>query len=449
MLSDVLLSWNAVEVSAMDFYKDIFKLGEGYIQNENESSGLYKANPIGYWKNNGEDHGHFRILFEDTFEDILKQLQDADFALLNCISYFGRRRDQEHASKMFSMIFDLDGVADEKLNNFLSGAVVAKVYPVPNYVVLSGHNVHLYYNFENPISLFPNTKLQLKELKYALTEKIWNPLTSNLESVQKQGIFQAFRVIGGKTKSDASESFVRAFRLNEHPWSLDRLCDFVSDDFRVDEMKVFKETKYTLEEAKKLFPKWYEKVIVNKDTTQKKWDIKGKVHGDDPYALYHWWMRMIKEGAMYTHRYFCVMALAIYATKNDVPYDILEKDALDLIPLLNAIEPSHPFTESDVTSALECYDSRYCTFPREDIKHLTAIEIPVNKRNHRPQAIHMKYMNNQKKFKAEIGECTNGGRPSKEAIVQDWCRENPLGTKYECSKQTGLDPKTVRKWWSK
>lgn len=449
MLSDVLLSWNAVEVPAMDFYTDVFKLGEGYIQKENESRGLYKANPIGYWKNDGEERGHFRILFEDTFEEILKELQNADFALLNGISYFGRRRDQEHASKMYSMIFDLDGVTDETLNNFLSGAVVAEVYPVPNYVVLSGHNVHLYYNFENPISLFPNIKLQLKELKYALTEKIWNPLTSDLESVQKQGIFQAFRVVGGRTKSDASESVVRAFRLNQHPWTLDRLCDFVPDAFRVDEMKVFKETKYTLEEAKKLFPKWYEKVIVHKDTTQKKWDIKSKVHGDDSYALYHWWMRMIKEGAMYTHRYFCVMALAIYAVKNDVPYEILKKDAYDLIPLLSAIEPGHPFTESDIISALECYDARYCTFPRDDIKNLTAIEIPVNKRNYRPQAIHMKYMMNQKRFKVEIGECTNGGRPSKEDIVQEWCKENPESTKYECSKQTGLDPKTVRKWWPK
>lgn len=447
MLSDILLDWNAVEVTAMEFYEDIFKLGKGFIQKENEEKGLYKANPIGYWKNDGEDHGHFRIMFEDTFEEILKQLQDADFALLNCISYFGRRRDQEHASKMFAMVFDLDGVTDETLNNFLSGAVIAKVYPVPNYIVLSGHNVHLYYNFENPISLFPNIKLQLKELKYALTNKIWNPLTSNLESVQKQGIFQPFRVVGGKTKSDASETVVRAFRLSQHPWSLDKLCDFVPDSFRVDEKQVFKESKYTLAEAKKLFPKWYEKVIVNKDTTQKKWDIKGKVHGGDPYALYHWWMRMIKEGAVYTHRYFCVMALAIYAAKNDVPYDILEKDAHDLIPLLNAIEPGHPFTESDVISALECYDARYCTFPRDDIKHLTAIEIPVNKRNHRPQAIHMKYMTNQKKFKVEIGECTNGGRPSKEAIVQEWRLNNPSGTKVECSRQTGLDPKTIRKWW--
>ena len=28
---------------------------------------------------------------------------------------------------------------------------------------------------------------------------------------------------------------------------------------------------------------------------RKKWDIAGKVHGDDPYALYHWWLRQIGE----------------------------------------------------------------------------------------------------------------------------------------------------------
>lgn len=449
MLVDILRNWNAIETSAMKFYSDVFKLGEGYIQKELEEKGQYKANPIGYWKNLNEEHGHFRILFEDTFEEVLREMQVADFALLNGISYFGRKRDQNHASKMYAMIFDLDGVTDESLNNFLSGALVAKVYPIPNYVILSGHNVHLYYIFEAPISLFPNIKIQLKELKYALTEKIWNPLTSTLESVQKQGIFQAFRVVGGKTKQGASESVVRAFCVNKHPWTLSSLCEFVPDSLKVDEEKIFKESTCTLEEAKHLYPKWYEKVIVNKDTTKSKWDIKGKVHGNDEYALYHWWLRKIKEGAIYTHRYFCVMALAVYAVKNDVEFDTLKKDAYDLIPFLTAIEPGHPFTESDVNSALECYDDKYCTFPRDDLKSLTAIDIPVNKRNGRQQFIHIKFMNNQRKFKVEIGECTNGGRPSKKFIVEEWCKGNPEGTKAECARQTGLDPKTIRKWWFK
>jgi hypothetical protein len=205
----------------------MFKLGEGFIQKENEPSGRFKANPILYYREEGKEHGHFRILFEDTFEAILKEAQENNgWSIINGITYFGRRNIQEYASKMYAMIFDIDGVTDETLNNFLSGAINGLAYPIPNFIVLSGHGIHLYYVFEEPIPLFPNLKLQLKELKYALTEKIWNKYTSVEEKKQFQGINQGFRVIGSKTKDDASEPVVRAFRLNEHPFSLEQLCSY-------------------------------------------------------------------------------------------------------------------------------------------------------------------------------------------------------------------------------
>ena len=69
MISDVLKEWGGVEVSAMDVYTDMFKLGEGYIQKTNEESGNLKANPLIYWKNDDAVHGHYRILFEDTFHE--------------------------------------------------------------------------------------------------------------------------------------------------------------------------------------------------------------------------------------------------------------------------------------------------------------------------------------------------------------------------------------------
>lgn len=86
---------------------------------KNEPPGSYKANPVGYYKKKNQDKGHFRVLFEDDFEEVLKEMQRVDFAILNGISYFGRRNLQAHASKMFAMIFDLDGVTDESLNSFL------------------------------------------------------------------------------------------------------------------------------------------------------------------------------------------------------------------------------------------------------------------------------------------------------------------------------------------
>lgn len=450
MLADIIRDWGGTEVTALDMYGDIFHLGDGYLQSEGEAPGQFKANPIGYYKNEGEATGHFRILFEDTFSEILAEVQQGDFSLLNCVTYYGRHRTQDKASKMYAMIFDLDGVDDKHLRNFLSGSIDGDWYPVPNYLVLSGHNVHLYYVFEEPLSLYPNIRLQLKELKYALTDKIWNRYTSSIDKVQKQGIFQPFRVVGGKTKADAPDRVVRAFRLNLHPFDLTKLCSYVDDKYLIDPAKVYKETKYSLEQARNLFPEWYEKVVVGKDKTPKAWDIAGKVHGSDPYALYHWWLGQIDKGAAVGHRYFCVMCLAIYAVKNDVSFEQLRDDAYALVPRFNAMDLDHPFTQSDVDSALECFDERYRTFPRHDIASLSAIPIIPNKRNGRKQVQHLAGA----RAIQEINDKFNGtnwrdgnGRPAKELVVLQWQLNHPDGTKAECVKQTGLSKPTVYKWW--
>ncbi len=434
-------------VPALDLYTDMFRLGDGFIQRNGEKGNL-KANPIAYYRNESEPAGHFRIMFEDEFDEILLTLQEADFAILNGITYFGRRNEQAHANKMYALIFDLDGITEQKLRNFFkqcSGGVI----PSPNYIVLSGHGLHLYYIFEQPLSLFPNIKLQVKELKYALTRRIWNKYTSTLDEPQYQGINQGFRVAGGKTKRGCSFEYSVVFRYRKEFFSMSELNQFVPKDSQIDEQKIFKETKYTLEDAKKRFPEWYERVVLQKERTVKKWDIAGKVHGDNPFALYDWWLAQIKNGATFGHRYFCIMMLAIYAVKCDVPKDRLDQDVAELIPYLNALG-DEPFTATDVESALECYDDRYATFPLRDIAKLSAIEIPRNKRNGRSQAVHMQLMQTQAAKLREIGETTGwgqDGRPSNEQQVLEWREKYPSGTRKECAADLGITERTVRRWW--
>ena len=218
MLSDVIESYGGEKMDPLDVYKDIFRIGEGFIQKEYEDSGSYKANPIAYYKNENEDHGHFRIMFEDKFEDIYRnELVNADFCVMNGLTYFGAKYTSDRASKMCAMIFDIDGVTDKSLNNFFYAAFNKEFdyYPLPNYVALSGHGIHLYYVFEEPVPLFPNLKLQLKEFKYSLTEKMWNKNTSVDEKVQKQGINQPFRILGGKCKKNAPLDRVEVYRVNQ------------------------------------------------------------------------------------------------------------------------------------------------------------------------------------------------------------------------------------------
>ena len=454
MLEDVIKVWGGHEVTAMDVYRDMYRFGEGYLQKENEPKGDYKANPIAYWRNEGKDHGHYRVMFEDTFEETLKELQEADFCILNGLSYFGRKNVQEHASKMFAMIFDLDGVTDKTLNAFLNGAYEVDAYPIPNYIILSGHGVHLYYLFEEPIPLFPNLKIQLKEFKYALTDRLWNAYTSTYKSRQKQGINQGFRVIGGKTKKDAPEQRVRAFQINTHPFTLTQLAEYVPDAMRVDENKLFRESKMSLKEAQKKYPEWYERVVVGKDKSKARWRIEEKVNGDNPYALYDWWKKKVREGAAYNHRYFCVMCLAIYGAKCNVPQEQVEKDAYEFVPFLNSINPSEPFTESDVESALECYDHRYCTFPIKDIEVISAIPIPRNKRNGRPQKTHMKIISSTRDVLYPEGEWRNkDGRPvgsgTKEQAVREYMVAHPEASVSEIAKALGVSRPTVYKYKDK
>ncbi|MCQ2507597.1 MAG: hypothetical protein MJ097_02270 [Dorea sp.] len=440
MLEDVLKKWNGVEVSAMEVYSDIFRLGDNEIQKNGEAPGEFKANPLGYWKKHDSSSGHYRVMFDDTFEETLKELQEADFSIMNCITYFGRRNSQDRASKMYAMIFDLDGVTDVTLNNFLNAAHASDydIYPLPNYVILSGHGVHLYYVFEEPIPLYPNIKLQLKAFKYAMTDKIWNRYTSEQESPQHQGINQGFRVIGGKTKIPGVR--VRAYKMNSHPFSLEHLGRYIPEEHRIDESRLWRESKLTLKDAKKKYPEWYQKKIVEGHDLTGHWTCKRD--------LYDWWKRQIESGAAHHHRYFCIMCLAIYAVKSGIEFEELEQDSLDLITFMNLIAPDDPFTESDVRSALECYDERYCKFPIDDISKISGIVIQRNKRNGRKQSLHLRIARQTLMIMNEEGEQVLQGRRPKEDIVKEWISSHPDGSVAQCAKDLQISRTTVYKYWN-
>lgn len=439
-----------IEVQPIEMYRDIFKLGEHFIQENGEPSGLYKTNPIMVGHN-----GKFpitRIMFEDEFERLLEDAKEWKWAFMSGLTYWGKRNISEAQSKMFAMIFDLDGIGSAKLGTFIDGAR-HDMYPLPNYIVLSGNGVHLYYVFENPISLYPNTKLELKRLKFALTDVIWNERTS-IANPQYQGINQSYRVPGTRTKKEGVTA--RAFRISEHPVTIDYLNSFVEPEFAVDTSRMFKESTYTLDEARALFPDWYRRRILNKEPP-KTWKTGRHV--------YDWWKTKIFEQGAYGHRYFCIMALAIYAIKCGVDEEELRSDARAFANMLNAIYPEEAFTDSDVESALECYDARYITFPREDISKLTGIQIPENKRNHRDRYTHLQAdtwtvggetirnpckENREAALEKARREGRITGRPkgsgTEQQRVIDYYREHPDDSIRKAARELGINKNTVQKW---
>lgn len=441
MLSEIVEKWGGEPEGPMGLYADVFKLGDGCIQREGEPPGEFKANPLIIGHSGGEGgRMHRKILFEDTFADTLAEFQGMDWAFMSPCSYFGRSNSAERQSKLFAFVFDIDGVEDSNLNNFFSGAFVGGAYPIPQHVVLSGHGVHLYYVLEEPLDLYPNIKTQAKEMKYALTRRMWNRYTSTVEDVQYQGINQSFRIPGSNTKADAPIRKVEAYRLNPHPATIEELNGFVPEESRVDAANRYRASKMTAAEAKEKYPDWYSRVVEG-GGGRGQWNAKRD--------LYEWWLRKVEAEATYGHRYFCIMALAIYAAKCGIyDYDEVEEAALALVPYLDSLNPDCPFTEEDVHSALECLDARYVTFPRHDIAKLTDIDIPANKRNGRKQEQHLKLARFARdlNYEDDGGWRNKKGAPKKRDLIRGYAAEHPEASHSEIARALGVSRPTVIKW---
>lgn len=440
-LEGVVVEYGGKAATPDELYTELFHIGEHYIQRTGEyraeGSKDFKGNPMIYVNDDEKYKGKMKryILLEDTLLEQLEEARQMPSNLLNAVSYYGRKKDKEHADRCFGLIFDIDKITPKTLNAFLHGCFNFDIYPLPNYLVFSksGHGMHLYYIFDEPLRLYPKIKTQLKTMKYELIRKLWNPYTSTEENIQYQSFDQSF-MVAGTTEN------MKVFKLNERKWEIKEFEPWTTTVFEQEEL--WHENQYTLEEAKARFPEWYEKVIVNDDHSKGHWICKR--------AVYDWWLDKIMSGATYGHRYWCTMMLVIYAVKCGVPYDEVKKTAYDLIPFMNSINPDEPFMKDDVKSALECYDSQFATFPIDDISRLSNIEIQKNKRNGRKQSVHLE---GARAIQA-INDRANGtnwregnGRPSAQQTVVKWRQLHPEGRPKDCIAETGLNKNTVYKWW--
>lgn len=437
----VLLSEQFREVECMDFYRDVFPVGSF------EEKGIYekgKYNGVAVSIHPGDDLVK-RFLITDDLQELKQLMRTNDFCLMSPISYVGRSRKSANARFMYALAIDLDGMETMKNWEFFMEQInrghemLSFVWgiPRPTYLISSGTGIHIYYVFEKQIPMFRNIVEQLEVLKRRLTWQAWTQGSSVLhDNVQYESLFQGFRVVGTITKTGTR---CRAFKVGKKV-TVEYLNRFVPEDYRVKSMVY--QSDLRLDKAKELYPEWYQRRVVEGRPKQT-WVCKKD--------LYNWWIRKLTVGAEQGHRYWCIMTLATYAKKCNVPRKELEKDAFGLIPLMNT--RGDAFTEDDVLHALEAYDDSYITYPIDTIVRRTGILIEKNKRNGRKQEAHMKILNNTRKFRRDdLGEAEykNNGRPKgtdKREVVKNWRRNNPDGKKIDCEKETGLSRPTVLKWW--
>jgi hypothetical protein len=377
----------------------------------------------------------FRYLVTDDLEE-LKEFEGSDrFGLMAPVGYSGKSRDLRHAYKLYALTFDLD----EPVLGSLFGQINGGVSPMPTYTILSGHGLHLYYQFEEPQALYPRNKKAFKTLKFALTRQLWNVNTSRIEKPQYQGINQGFRIVGAASKLGVDYP-VRAWRSGP-PVSREQLADYLLDEKdKAEVIDAFNPSAMTWDQAKEKYPEWAARKTG--ESPQTKWHIKRD--------LYDWWLRQWRQSTQ-GHRYFYLMCLAVYARKCDISREELERDASALTDKLTLLgDMNEPVTSEDVKAALKAYDDKYTTFTRDAISHITAIPMPHNRRNGLKQNAHLEVARAIKKVKKAQGIMAEEGRPEgsgiKKDLVLDYVSEHPEENPTQIARSLGISRPTVYKY---
>lgn len=210
--------------------------------------------------------------------------------------------------------------------------------------------------------------------------------------------------------------------------------------------------KLSLEECAILYPKWYEKYILNEEPSQRQRYTQNR-------GLYEWWKDLITRQNVPScdtshegNRYFCIRILFVMAKKAGVPFEEVIEDATNLIPMMNSRNhtPSNKFTMHDVLAASQFYEDDYTQWSNQTLKDQTGIDVEIYKktrRNGRTRKEHLKRARHMR----ELSTYENVGRPKgsdKSSIVKEWREKNPNGKKCDCIKETGLTKPTVYKWWN-
>lgn len=438
-------------VEPYEFYREIFPEGsferKGHFEDAKgngialvvpQKSKVVQENGVALEiKGDGKANRH-------VITDELRELEDikgTDFTIMSPISYFGRQRRGQNARYLYAMVFDLDGVGMPQLRDTLH-QMNKDIIPKATFVVNSGTGLHLYYVLTEPIPMYPQNQKILKELKYALIRQIWNRFTSSIKEPQMQGILQGFRVVGTSSKLGKDYPVV-AYRYGGAV-GLEKLLDYIPDSNGEQQRieALMRKSRLSLAEAKEKYPDWYERRVVKKER-RGRWTVKRD--------LYDWWLHRIADEIRVGHRFYGIMTLAIYAKKCGIDEAELRRDAFALLKPYDdmSVEDINRFTKDDIVCALEMFNEDYVTFPRDDIAKLSGMTMPVNKRNWLKQDQHLYLARRRKEDMKAVGISMKSaeGRPTAEKIVHVWRQKHPDGRKADCHRDTGLDPKTIRKWW--
>lgn len=448
-------------VCAVDFYSDIFgddleeeRLPDDYKRGEYAGIAIEKVkktddkgNLVLDNKNRPRYIGRRYTITKGNMK--LYNLIDSsdNFCMIAPISYAGRVRKNDNARYMYALCIEVDHIKpktglDELIYSWVRDILAV---PEPTYIVCSGAGLHLYFVFERPIPLWRNVFEQLTEVKKYFTPILWSQYISLAsDAIQYESINQPFRCVGTRTKAG---SYALAFKVGKKI-TIEQLNSFLPKELKLN--CVYK-SKHTLDEAKRLYPEWYQRRI-------EQGQERGCYNRHKP--IYYNWIDKILKGAVVGKRYNCLENLCSLAVQCNIEPEQVEADCRRIaehFELLTNSEDNH-FTEYDVLCALKTYHTASEQAYRRKIEYIakkTGIPLTPNKRNGRKQIVHLMGA----RALQQINDQVNGtnwregnGRPkesgTKAQQVFEYRAAHPDAKKVDCIRETKLSKPTVYKWWN-
>ena len=406
------------EVSCRDFYRTIFPRGS--LQRKGvQGDCMYNAMARAI---TAKGDGTYLNIHDDL--RLLDSIK-TNRATMNCVSYVGRIPALDNARNLYAIYVRInfeaiqsvsalenalffyfrDGMLSQKKpikgkNGKVKWEYVSESrtdIPVPYFFVAEGNEYFLCYVLDTPISLFPNHRKKLQVICNRLSELV--NIGLNCIPPKPESYLTERTVVG---YCCLNEGVCRAFKFpGSHTTTLDELNAFMP------------KSKHLI--------------------------IKKPVYGWVPNGnLYDWfWEQVEAEIDSPNLKIGVFTAIAAYAAKNCMT-DI-DTIRTDLKGLRKRLEGRFPDTEmrQEICDALNRLQFDYYglkRIPVAELRYMSGVEIPDNKRQYRPQ----------KQFLKERAE----ERSVKKQVV-DWYNNNPGKRQKDCVEALGFAKSTVSKHWPK
>lgn len=369
------------------------------------------------------DEDEQKHLVKMSIEEAVETARGRNDVLMGGCTYFKEFVSKQTAKDIYAFIIDMDNVySGILLRAFQRDWATAngQPLPMPTYIVNSGIGLHLYFVLDEPLPHFKRNAEDIDRLYRELAEQ--QTTKRNYLRRQVQWFGQDFRMAGGCGKDMWLNT---AFRVGKK-WGADELAAACGLNIHFSKCgEVWKPSgKAKKGKAYRKRQGWY----TNR-------------------AFYDSALRQCREKSVEGWRYTSMCALSVIAWKCNVPYEEVERDLYSLLPDFNR-DARQKVKEREVVSALKMYGEKAMLTQRQRLEDWQGWKYSPIKRNGRKQAQHLEIARGVRELKGKIGEVVSGGgRPLAQDRVYEWRQQHPEGRKVDCHRDTGLDPKTIRKWW--